>query len=118
MEEFEEERIGIHKSVNLHAKRLITSYYSILESCQIDITRDSILRTQVDNFQVKLHNDAFLHSARSLYTIASDLAINWLLHTPKLLDYRYVEARKSDTMNLYDLREKIRQNDELLDRSV
>ncbi|BAM41111.1 conserved hypothetical protein [Theileria orientalis strain Shintoku] len=71
MEEFEEERIGIHKSVNLHAKRLITSYYSILESCQIDITRDSILRTQVDNFQVKLHNDAFVSSLKTSDSLAS-----------------------------------------------
>ncbi|KAF5153143.1 hypothetical protein TpMuguga_03g02575 [Theileria parva strain Muguga] len=106
MEQLEEERVGIHKSINIYCKRLITAYYSILESCQIDTTQDSILRTQIDNFQVKLHNDSFMHSCRSLCSIAADLAISSILHST---NENTASNQLEEMEQLYQLQQQIKQ---------
>eukprot|EP00371_Babesia_bovis_P000703 XP_001609350.1 hypothetical protein [Babesia bovis T2Bo] len=56
----EEERSGIHSAVNLHTKRIITAYYTIIESSQLEYGRDCLIRTDIDNFQLKMHNDSLV----------------------------------------------------------
>ncbi|EKX72702.1 conserved hypothetical protein [Theileria equi strain WA] len=112
--DFEEERVGIHRAINTHAKRIITSYYSVLESCQIDPQKDSLLCSQVENFQIKLHVDSFLHSCRSLYAIASDLSINSLLHSPEAEIEERKKREAEVAKNIHHLRNESKLMDDVI----
>ncbi|GFE55457.1 hypothetical protein BaOVIS_028610 [Babesia ovis] len=103
----EEERVGIHSAVNLHTKRIIAAYYSIIECSQMESNRDCLMRTDIDNFQLKLHNDSLLHSCRNLHTISSDLVLNSLLHStdPKLHDRLREETVVAEQLS--QMRQKI-----------
>ncbi|CDR98024.1 hypothetical protein, conserved [Babesia bigemina] len=103
----EEERAGIHSSINLHTKRVVAAFYSIIECAQLEATQDCLLRTEIDNFQLKLHNDSLLHSCRSLYTIASDLVINELLHSPEPKLRKRVKDETDIARTLAVLRKRI-----------
>ncbi|KAK1442353.1 hypothetical protein BgAZ_403830 [Babesia gibsoni] len=112
----EEERAGIHSAINLHSKRIVTAFYSIIECSQLEANRDCLMRTDIDNFQLKLHNDSLLHSCRSLYTIASDLAINALLHAPDRHMTSRVEKETQVAAELDSLRKAISQFEESLNQ--
>ncbi|EDO05782.2 uncharacterized protein BBOV_IV001850 [Babesia bovis T2Bo] len=110
----EEERSGIHSAVNLHTKRIITAYYTIIESSQLEYGRDCLIRTDIDNFQLKMHNDSLMHSCRMLHTISSDLVLNSLLHSsdPDLMQRYHEETIVADTLS--NLRKEIDEFDSSL----
>lgn len=112
----EEERAGIHTTINLHAKRIVTAFYSIIECSQLEANRDCLIRTDIDNFQLKLHNDCLLHSCRSLYTVASDIAINALIHTPERNPQARLERETAVARDLDGLRSRIAEFEDSLDR--
>ncbi|GBE62489.1 enoyl-ACP reductase, putative [Babesia ovata] len=79
----EEERAGIHSSINLHTKRVIAAFYSMIECAQLEATQDCLLRTEIDNFQLKLHNDSLplYHSFRPCDQRAAPLSRSEITRT-------------------------------------
>ncbi|PHJ25139.1 hypothetical protein CSUI_001008 [Cystoisospora suis] len=90
----------MHQAVDLHIGRLVSSYTSFLDSCSVN-EEGNLSSMGVDNFLLKLHTFAIIHSTRSLLSIAADYEVNQTLYDiPRLHSLlsessRNLEARLS-----------------------
>ncbi|GIX64758.1 enoyl-ACP reductase, putative [Babesia caballi] len=134
----EEERAGIHSALNLHTKRIVTAFYSIVECSQVgrrpaapsprpagddprlpDSHRNRQLpaeapQRQPGTFAAPAHDPVQLHSCRNLHIIASDLVINALLHSPDPNLRERVQAEATLAEGLSSMRQRISEFERVL----